>query len=97
MRSILIVLVAVLTVAFSASGNTKDIVHDGEYLFLKAQKGEQWARQDASIDAKLEEIRKANGGNRPNIVYVLIDDVSFGMMGNRALNYVTGIDTPNIN
>jgi arylsulfatase len=73
------------------------IVHDGEYRFLAAQHGEKWAEQDATIDAKLAEIRQANGGKPPNILYVLIDDVSFGMMGNRAMNYVTGIDTPNIN
>ncbi len=32
--------------------------------------------------------------NDPNILYILIDDVSFGQMGNRAMNYVTGIKTP---
>ena len=74
-----------------------EIVLDGEYKFLKAQYGEQWAQEDKEIDAKLTEIRKKNGGKRPNILYVLIDDVSFGQMGNRTLNYVTGISTPKIN
>jgi len=79
------------------SGLADDLVHDGEYRFLQAQYGKQWAEQDAAIDAQLAEIRRANGGKPPNILYVLIDDVSFGTMGNRTLNYVTGIDTPNIN
>jgi arylsulfatase A-like enzyme len=74
-----------------------DIIHDGEYRFLQAQHGEKWACEDAAIDKKLDEIRKKNGGKRPNILYVLIDDVSFGQMGHRKLNYVTGIDTSNIN
>jgi arylsulfatase len=74
-----------------------EIVHDGEYYFLEAQFGEQWAKEDQEIDAKLAEIRKKNGGKRPNILYVLIDDVSFGQMGNRTLNYVTGISTPRVN
>jgi arylsulfatase len=74
-----------------------EIVHDGEYYFLEAQFGEQWATEDQEIDAKLAEIRKKNGGKRPNILYVLIDDVSFGQMGNRTLNYVTGISTPRVN
>jgi arylsulfatase len=74
-----------------------EIIHDGEYNFLKAQHGEKWAKEDKDIDAKLAEIRKKNGGKRPNIVYVLIDDVSFGQMGNRAMNYVTGISTPKVN
>ncbi|MFA9614537.1 MAG: hypothetical protein ACERK9_11385, partial [Deltaproteobacteria bacterium] len=37
------------------------IVHDGEYNFLEAQYGEQWAKEDQEIDAKLAEIRKKNG------------------------------------
>ena len=75
----------------------KDIVHDAEYYFLEAQNGEQWAKEDKQVDKMLAEIRKKNGGKRPNILYVLIDDVSFGQMGNRAMNYVTGISTPRIN
>ncbi len=75
----------------------KPIVRDGEYRFLEAQFGDQWAEQDARIDERLAEIHKANGGQPPNILYILIDDVSFGQMGSRMLNYVTGIDTPNIN
>jgi arylsulfatase A-like enzyme len=75
----------------------KPIIHDGEYNFLAAQHGKRWAKEDKEIDAKLAEIRKKNGGKRPNILYVLIDDVSFGQMGDRTMNYVTGIDTSNIN
>ena len=73
------------------------IIHDGEFNYLKKQYGEKWAKEDKEIDGKLAEIRKKNGGKRPNILYVLIDDVSFGQMGNPAMNYVTGITTPNIN
>ena len=73
------------------------IIHDGEYEFLRLQYGEQWDAEDKEIDKKLKSIRENNGGKRPNIFYILIDDVSFGQMGNRAMNYVTGIDTPNIN
>ena len=80
-----------------AESKTGPIIHDGEYYFLEKQHGKKWAKEDKEIDAKLAEIRKKNGGKRPNILYVLIDDVSFGQMGNRAMNYVTGISTPRIN
>jgi hypothetical protein len=50
-----------------------------------------------AIDATLAEIRQANGDKTPNILHVPIDDLSFGTMGNRALNDVSGVDTPNIN
>ncbi len=73
------------------------IIHDGEYYFIKRQHGDKWAEEDKALDAKLAEVRKQNGGKRPNILYVLIDDISFGQMGNRAMNHVTGIRTPNIN
>ena len=75
----------------------KEIIHDGEYDFLKAQYGEQWAAEDKEIEKQLADIRAKNGGKRPNIVYILIDDVSFGQMGNRSMNYVMGIKTPSIN
>jgi arylsulfatase len=74
-----------------------EIIHDGEFVYLKKQYGEKWAKEDKEIDGKLAEIRKKNGGKRPNILYVLIDDVSFGQMGSPAMNYVMGISTPNIN
>jgi arylsulfatase len=83
---------------FSITPQAEDkIVHDGEYYFVKQQYAKQWAAEDKQVDMKLAEIRKKNGGKRPNILYVLIDDVSFGQMGNRAMNYVMGIKTPKIN
>ncbi|KAA1189541.1 sulfatase-like hydrolase/transferase [Pseudohalioglobus sediminis] len=75
----------------------KPIIHDGEYYFLQSQYEDEWAREDAEIDQKLADIRKANGDKRPNIVFVLIDDVSFGQMGKPALNDVMGVQTPRIN
>lgn len=83
--------------ASNKASATDDIIRDGEYNFLAAQHGDVWAEQDKSIDAKLAEYRDQNGGKPPNILYILIDDVSFGQMGNRAMNYVTGIDTQHIN
>ena len=97
MKIYLALLSALAAALWCGSGLAQDIVHDGEFRFLQAQHGERWAKQDAAIDARLSEIRRASGGKRPNILYVLIDDVSFGTMGNRAMNYVTGIATPNIN
>ena len=73
------------------------IIYDGEYEFLRQQYGEKWDAEDKEIDEMLSDIREKNGGKRPNILYILIDDVSFGQMGNRKLNYVMGIRTPQIN
>ncbi len=89
--------VAGLTLACGALSAAGPIIHDGEYNFVKAQHAEQWAAEDKQIDAKLAEIRDANNGERPNILYILIDDVSFGQMGSPKMNYVMGIETPYLN
>jgi len=73
------------------------IQHDAEHYMLLAQHGDRWAQEDKIIAAKLEEVRHANGGKRPNILFVLIDDVGFGEMGDPVLNHVRGYTTPNIN
>ncbi|AXT27197.1 sulfatase [Ruegeria sp. AD91A] len=86
-----------VTAATLLHAQDQPIVHDGEYQFLRAQFGDRWDAQDADLSAKLADIRSANNDRPPNIVYILIDDVSFGLMGNRALNYVAGFDTPEIN
>jgi arylsulfatase len=101
MKSSALAITTILALTLSCSAPEadakKDIINDGEYEFLLAQKGEEWKAQDADIDKKLVEIYRNNGGKKPNILYILIDDVSFGQMGDRTMNYVTGIDTPNIN
>lgn len=96
MKSLLMSALVAAT-ATLVSAQDGPIIHDGEFEFLRAQVGDQWDEQDLRIDNRLADLRDANGGKPPNILYVLIDDVSFGLMGNRTMNYVTGIDTPNIN
>ena len=74
----------------------QDIPRDAEYYILEAQNAERWAVDDQAIDAKLEAIRAANGGKRPNIVYILLDDVGYGEMGTPDLTPSRGYSTPNI-
>ncbi|MEH6592226.1 MAG: hypothetical protein V7746_18325 [Halioglobus sp.] len=71
-----------------------DIVHDGEFNFVKAQHEKAWDLQDKRVDARLAEIQKQQGGKRPNILYILVDDVGFGDFGIPELNYVRGTQTP---
>ena len=73
------------------------IQHDAEHYMLLAQHGDRWAQENEVIAAKLEAVRNANGSKRPNILFVLIDDVGFGEMGDSVLNDVRGYETPNIN
>jgi arylsulfatase A-like enzyme len=86
-----------LGLCVSLQAFASDIVHDGEFNFLKAQHEEAWDQQDKRVDARLAEIQKQQGGKRPNILYILVDDVGFGDFGIPELNYVRGTQTPRIN
>ena len=99
MRSF-ITLIGVLMIVGLCSNNlhaAASIAHDSEYYILKAQNGEQWAKDDKAVDKKLAEFRKKNGGKSPNILYILIDDIGFGDLGIPELNAIRGYKTPNIN
>jgi len=87
----------VLLLAMTNAAMAAEIFHDGEFEFVKAQHAEAWAEEDQQIDEKLANLRRNNDGKRPNILYVLIDDVSFGQMGRPAMNDVMGVRTPHIN
>jgi len=82
---------------FAPLVSEKEIIDDGEFNVLARQHGERWKEHDKEIEAKLADIRKINGGKRPNIVYILVDDLSFWQMGSRKMNHVMGVDTKNIN
>ncbi len=89
-----------LTLAAAASTAVAQdavIKHDSEYYILEAQHSEQWAEDNAAVDALLEDFKSKNDGRPPNILSVLIDDMGFGDMGIPELNAVRGYETPNIN
>jgi len=76
--------------------SAQDIVHDAEYYILEAQNAQQWAEDDRAVDARLAVIREANGGKRPNIVYILLDDIGYGEIGTPDLTPSRGYSTPHI-
>ena len=64
-----------------ASAQDKPIIHDAEHYILFEQHGQKWTAEDKQIDEKLAGIRERNGGKKPNIIYILIDDVGMGELG----------------
>ena len=79
-----------------ADAKKGEIQHHAEYAILEVQNGKAWAADDKAIDKKLTDIRKKNGGQPPNIVYILLDDVGFGEVGMDELSVIRGYKTPRI-
>lgn len=95
----LYLLVITLTSFLLSAGSigAVELAHDAETYILEAQHAEQWAADDAAVDAKLEAFREKNGGKPPNFLYILIDDMGFGDLGMPELNAIRGYKTPHIN
>jgi arylsulfatase len=72
------------------------IIHDSEFQVLLKQKGAEWKAEDKEIEAKLDALRKKHG-KRPNIIYIMWDDMKYGAIGHEMFNQVTGYTSPNIN
>ncbi|MEM1083375.1 MAG: sulfatase-like hydrolase/transferase [Verrucomicrobiota bacterium] len=91
--------VPIIAALFSASAlsASAELIHDADHYILKAQHGEQWAKDDAAVQAKLDAFKAKNGGKSPNILYILIDDMGYGDMGIPELNGLRGYETPNVN
>ena len=96
MKKYLITLIAIFSSSLAVPGWASEIIHDAEYYVIEAQNGERWDADDKQIDKKLAELRKANNGKPPNILYILLDDLGFGEIGMPDLEVTRGYKTPNI-
>ena len=54
--------------------------HDAPYYDYQKRNVAKWAAEDEQIDQKLEALRN-RFGKRPNIIYILADDVGWGELG----------------
>ncbi|WP_299897321.1 sulfatase-like hydrolase/transferase [uncultured Ruegeria sp.] len=86
-----------LAISAPAYAQNAPIAHDSEFYILQAQNKDAWEQDDTAVDQALAAFREENGGNPPNIISILVDDIGFGDMGIPELNAVRGISTPNIN
>ncbi len=53
---------------------------DAEYLAREKQFGEQWAAEDAQVQEKLAAL-ETRFGKKPNIVFILGDDIGYTELG----------------
>lgn len=87
---------SLLATASVLEAKDSKIIHDAEYYLLEAQNKEKWAADDKLVEAELAQIRGANANKRPNIVYILLDDIGYGEIGTPGLTPSRGYATPNI-
>jgi arylsulfatase len=64
------------------------------YEFLKKH-GAEWAKEDEAIDAKLAALEK-KFGKKPNIIYILVDDIGHGELGVQGGGASRGAPTPQL-
>lgn len=53
---------------------------DGPHLAFAKRNASVWAEQDKAIDAKLADLEKKHG-KKPNVIYILTDDIGWGELG----------------
>ena len=97
MKKITLLMFLALTVSLSTYAQKKSkIVHDAEYYILKAQYGDDWAKEDKAIQKKLKALEKKHG-RKPNIVHIMWDDAAVGEIGVPQNQAARGFKTPNMN
>ncbi len=87
------ILVAAFIIAWPMLANA--LQPDGPYLAAEKRFGQQWRKQDEAADAKLAALRE-KFGKRPNIVYILTDDIGWGELGWQGGGKHRGTPTPSL-
>ncbi len=68
---------------------------DAEYLVREKQFGEQWAAEESQVQGKLAALEK-KFGKKPNIVFILGDDIGYTELGSYGGGKVRGFETPRL-
>ncbi len=68
---------------------------DAPYYDLLARNKDKWAAEDEQIDAKLAALRE-RFGKRPNIIFILTDDIGWGELGWQGGGKHRGTPTPTL-
>ena len=77
-----------------AAHGTAAYEKDAAQVVLEQQNAAAWQREDQLIDRRLEAFREQFG--RPNIIFVLGDDVGWGEFGSYGGGKLRGVPTPNL-
>jgi arylsulfatase len=87
--------VFMLAVVFAMPLVALAIQPDAEYLVRKKQFGKQWAAEDKQVQQKLAALEK-KFGKKPNIIFILADDIGYTELGSYGGGKVRGFSTHNL-
>ena len=73
----------------------KEIIHDPEFVRMEKVFGEQWSEDDKLVQNKLKVLEK-KFGKKPNIVFILADDVGYTELGSYGGGKLRGAPTANL-
>jgi arylsulfatase len=68
---------------------------DAEYLAREKQFGKQWPAEDKQVLDKLAALEQ-KFGKKPNIIFILADDIGYTELGSYGGGKVRGYSTPNL-
>ena len=68
---------------------------DAPFYKLEIKNTDEWKKQENSLNEKLSQLEKKNG-KKPNIIYILTDDIGFGEIGAQGGGIVRGAPTPEL-
>ena len=68
---------------------------DAPYYEFQKKNGAEWAKEDKAIETKLAALEK-RFGKKPNIIYILVDDIGHGELGVQGGGASRGAPTPQL-
>lgn len=83
------------TISMGLSPEVNAYQPDGPHATHAKRNAAKWAEEDKEIDAKLAALEK-KFGKKPNIIYVLTDDVGWGELGWQGGGKHRGTPTPEL-
>ena len=87
------VLIVFLLLSYSASGRAYQ--PDAPHQKAMQENAKTWQKEDKAIDARLADLKK-RFGKKPNIIYILGDDIGWGELGSYLGGKLRGTPTPNL-
>jgi arylsulfatase A-like enzyme len=88
-----LVILLSLTVGFAGTSFSQQF--DAPYYELQKKHAAKWSKEDKTIDAKLAALKK-KFGKKPNIIYILVDDIGYGELGVQGGGAMRGAPTPEL-